>query len=110
MELALRAVEESTYIVRVSFTDDAGEAVTPNSATWTLSDADGDIINSREEVAITPLSTSADIVLYGDDLAIGTNGTERKLIVEAEYDSSAGSGLPMKGEVTFYIDDLLNVS
>lgn len=110
MELALKADEGSTYIITVSFTDDTGAAVTPTSATWTLTDSEGDIVNERDGVAITELSTSNDIVMYGADTAVSNDiGNRRVLTVEAVYDSDAGTDLPMKGEIEFSINDLLNV-
>jgi hypothetical protein len=49
-------------------------------------------------------------VLSGDDLAIGTNGTSRRVTVQATYNSSLGTGLPLKAECYFSIENLLNVS
>lgn len=108
--LSTPAVERSTYAVGVTFTDDNGALVTPNSGlTWTLTDDSGSVINSRSAVAITP-ATSVTIVLHGDDLAIGTNGRRRILYINGTYDSSLGSGLELKDEVRFEISDLVNVS
>lgn len=104
------AKERSTYIVTVPFVDEDGTAVAPTSATWTLSDDRGNIINSRENVAITPAST-VQIVLTGADLALSENDNGvRKLTVEAVYTSSLGSGLTLNEEVTIPVLDLVNVS
>ena len=67
--LTLAAVEESSYIVNAAFEDEDGNAKSPDSVTWTLTDKYGTIINSREDVSETP-GTSIDMVLYGDDLQI----------------------------------------
>ena len=108
--LTTYAKEGSTYIITIAFEDENGDAVTPNEATWTLTDPAGNIINSREAVTISSLSTSIDIVLSGDDLmSLESNGNERRLLIEGTYDSDAGSDLPLKDEVTFYIDDLVAV-
>lgn len=104
-----QAVEESTYVVTVSFTNAAGTAVTPTSATWSLLDKDGEIVNSRNAVTISSLSTSVDILLSGDDLQIA-DGKTRKLLVEAVYSSDEGSNLPLKDQLTFQIQDLVGVS
>lgn len=108
-ELTVSAVEESTYVVVAAFTDEEGAAVTPSSVAWTLTDATGNVINSRNSVSATP-GTSINIVLSGDDLAIGTNGTSRRVTVQATYNSGLGTGLPLKAECYFSIENLLNVS
>ncbi len=46
------AVEGSTFPIEVTFKDSNDQEVTPTIATWTLKDADGNIINSRENVPI----------------------------------------------------------
>ena len=109
--LALKAVEESTYVVNAAFTDEDGDPVTPNDVAWSLYDRDGTVINSRSGVSLTP-DTAVDIVLQGDDLQI--TGTEddgvRKLTLVGTYDSSLGSSLPLTDEVTFTVGDLVGVS
>jgi hypothetical protein len=107
VQLALHAKEESTYAVQVRFVDDAGTASVPTSATWTLSDPNENIINSRSNIAITPLAATVTIVLTGDDLAVVANGEERYLLVEAVYDSATlGNGLANNDECRFVIDKL----
>jgi|SRR3990167_9583028 len=108
--LSTHAKERSTYVITVAFTDDEGAAVTPTSATWTLTDLDGNVINERSAVAITPLSTSATIVLTGDDLVIGTYGEERELLVQAVYDSDLGDDLTNNQAVRFVIDGFVAVT
>jgi hypothetical protein len=110
--LNLHAIEESVYAVTVAFLDDTSAAVTPSAATWTLTDTAGTVVNSRSAVAISPLSTSATIVLSGNDLALSSTlrGTTRVLLVEYTYTSSLGSNLPGKDEVVFVIDSLVGVS
>lgn len=104
-----QAVEESTYVVTVSFFNAAGTAVTPKSATWTLTDKDGAVVNSRNAVTISSLDTSVDIVLSGNDLQIA-DGKTRKLLVQAIYDSTEGSDLPLNDELEFQIHRLVGVS
>lgn len=108
--LGTYAAEESTYVVTVSYTDEDGAAVTPNTVTWTLKDEDGNVVNSRLNVSIATPGTSNDIVLYGDDLAIlkGKSLEKRILSIDADYDSAAGSGLPLHGEVAFFVQNLSN--
>lgn len=108
-----RLAEKSTGVFTCAFKDEDGQAITPTSATWTLTDTAGEVVNSRDEVAIVSLATSVDIVLSGDDLAIsdGFEGSaeERILTVEAVYDSDLGSDLPVKAECRFFIDSLVAV-
>ena len=103
------AVELSTKVVPVSFQDEAGDAVTPNSITWTLTNDSGDIINSREDVSVPP-APSVNIVLSGGDLAIGNNGRMRILTVLALYDSIYGTNLPLRSSAEFNITDLVAVT
>jgi len=107
------AIEESTFIITASFTDEDGNAVAPDTAIWTLTDKDGTVINSRSNVTITNPTNSEDIVLSGDDLALQigeSNIAIRILTVEATYDSDAGSDLPLKESVEFIIDNLLKIT
>jgi len=108
--LTVRAVEKSTYIVTTVFTNEAGSSVTPLTVVWTLTDADGTVVNDREAVEETPAST-VNIVLTGDDLAIDTGAkTIRIVTVEATYDSDYGSGLYLKKAAVFNVENLLTVS
>ena len=105
-ELAGTAIEESTFIVTASFTDEDDAAVTPNTVTWTLTDADGVVINSQLDGSVTP-GTAVEIVLSGDDLALDAGRTsERVLLIEGDYDSAAGSGLPLRDECRFDVTNL----
>ena len=108
------AKEEGTYMITCAFTDEDGDAVAPDSITWTLSDSNGSIINSREDVAVGSPASSVDIVLSGDDLAIQAGETAstvtRRITIEAVYDSDAGSDLPLKDEAVFPLENLLNVT
>lgn len=103
------AKKGSTYIVNAAFTDEDGEVAVPDSVVWTLRDAiTRDVVNSREEVIVTPAS-SVDILLYGDDLTLFTSETNqaiRELIVEAVYDSVLADDLPLRNSVRFIIDEV----
>ena len=111
IELTTHANEESTFKITASFTDAEGDAVTPNTIKWTLTDIDGNVINSRSDVSETP-ATSIDIILSGDDLAFQSGETyvaERILTIEATYNSTEGTDLPLNEEAHFYIDALTNI-
>lgn len=108
--LVSKAVEESTYVITASFTDEDGNAVEPEAGlTWSLYDKYGNVINEREDVTLTP-ATSVDIVLSGDDLALTSNDSGvRKLTVKGTYVSDLGT-LPLKDEVTFVVADLVGIT
>lgn len=109
--LTPKAREKSTYGVTVRFYDDDGLATVPNAGlTWILTDARGNVVNSRSSVAITAAST-INIVLSGADLAVSNpDDLLRVVTVQGTYNSTLGSNLPLKEEVGFYIDDLLAVT
>jgi len=104
------AVEKSTYIVTLTFKDEDNDPVTPATGTWTLTDEDGTVINSREDVAIGSLDTSVDVVLSADDLAVssGFTGVSEKRIFtfEGTYNSDLGVGLPLKDQLIFPVYNL----
>lgn len=109
--LSLHADEEGTYVITGSYFDENGDAVTPSSASWSLTDLQGTVINSRSDVAIASLATTFTIVLSGNDLLIsGSVRTEkRRVVIEYVYDSSLGSGLVGRGEAQFTIDNYTTV-
>ena len=72
--LTTHAKERGTYVVTVAFTDEDGNAEDIKTLVWTLTDLDGNIINSRENVNVATPGASEDIVLSGADLA--TNGED----------------------------------
>ena len=102
------ATEGSAYPVTIALTDDAGGALIPDTATWTLTDLDGNVINSRNAVSLTPAS-SMTLVLSGDDLdvATGYEKAERALIIEGTYtDPTFGSGLDFRQEFRLTVEAL----
>ena len=108
--LSERAKEESTYIIRVDFYDESSPPLemTPNSIYWTLVTLEGDIINSRSKVSVTPASTVY-LVLKGDDLAMdGSSETiTREVRISGSYDSAYGTGLPYNDAVRFEIINIV---
>jgi hypothetical protein len=110
--LTTEAVERSTFVIRASFTDETGAAVVPNSGlTWTLSDVRGNVVNSREDVAITSAATIT-IVLHGDDLALSDafRDAGRVLTIRGMYNSSLGASLEIADQATFVITNLFAVA
>lgn len=109
--LSTAANERSTYVITASFTDEDGDAVTPATMTWTLTDTSGNVINSRQDVSISSLSTSVDVVLSGADLQIsGTTPTvSRDITFEGTYDSDLGTGLPLTGSARFTVTNFMGI-
>lgn len=109
-QLTSVAIEGSTFVVQVSFTNEDEDAVTPSAITWTLTDGSGAVVNSRSDVSVVTPASTINIVLSGDDLAVtGYTGQERILTVEATYTSALGSGLPLKAAARFIVEDLVAV-
>ena len=103
-----RAKELSTYVIVVSFTDEEGDPVVPNTITWSLIDRIGNIINERDEEEILTPAAEVSIVLSGDDLQILAgeelkSAVVRRLVVQAEYDSTLGDDMPIKEVAQFTI-------
>jgi hypothetical protein len=109
--LDARAREQSTFIITVAITDEDDTAVIPATLTWTLTDANGKVINSRADVEVSTPAEENVIVLKGADLQIlGTGDSElRVFTIEGTYNSNNGSGLPIKDRATFYVDNLVAV-
>jgi len=109
--LATKAVEKSTYIITCAFTDAAGAVVVPDSINWTLTDAEGNVVNGHDSTSVAVPAASVDIVLSGDDLTC-PHGRDRSLILllEAVYDSTEGSDLPLREQVRFMVQNLKAVS
>lgn len=112
-KLRIEAVEQSTYVITLAFANKAEVPVTPDSATWTLTDGAGTVINSRSGVTIAPLAASVDVVLSGLDLAMQAGETgyaARLLTVQAVYSSTEGASLPLNEEYQFQVRGLVVVT
>lgn len=110
--ITTRATKENTIIVTAAFTDENGDAVTPNAGLkWTLTDMQESVLNSRLDVALTP-ATSVDIVLTNADLAAlgSVDDGRRRILIEGDYDSSAGLGLSLDQDAVFVIETQIPVS
>ena len=113
------AREGGTYPVTVALTDENGDTVTPISMIWSLTDENGVIINSLDEIdfevnngagAVGVLSASMIIVLNGDSIAISSDligiKVSRYLLVEGTFTSDLGIGLPFRDTVKFDVENL----
>lgn len=108
--ITVTPAEKGTAKVTVaSFTDESGTSVTPTAITWTLTDRQGNVINSRTAVSVTPAS-SVSFLLTGNDLAISNNIRHRVITIAATYDSTLGTGLTAREQAFFTIEDMAAVS
>ena len=102
-------LERSTLALVASFRDENGELITPSIITWSLTDGDGNIVNSRADESASPANTIA-IVLSGDDLAMtaGDDG-RRQVVIRATYDGDLGDDLPITGMIEFTVRNVPGV-
>jgi len=109
-QIATKPAEQGSAIVTCSFTDELGVAVIPNAGTlkWTLTDVAGNVINSRNQVALTSAAT-AKVALDGLDLAYTPTGWGRYILFECEYDSTDGAGLNLKAQGYFDVEVILAI-
>lgn len=104
-KLDINAKDQSTFVITLTFKDEDGNLVAPDTAKWTLTDKDGNVINNRQDVEIVSPSSVEEIVLKGDDLKY-SDGSIRILAIEATYTSSLGTGLPLNDSITFAVEDI----
>lgn len=109
------AVEGSSFTIVVEFnekTPDGLNPVVPNSGiTWTLHDAEGNVVNSKQDVLIDPPAHQVYIPLSGDDLkTLAGKSNRRWVTVQATYNGLAGNNLPLIEEVSFKIINLAAIS
>lgn len=103
--LSAKATNEGTYIITCTYLDSEGDAVTPNALTWSLTDYDGNTINSRSDVVIVTPSTTNAVVLGAADLD-NDDGTERVFTIEGTYNSvTYGNNLPLRAQANFIIGE-----
>lgn len=105
----VKADDQSTFGVDVTFTDTDGSAVTPHDGlVWTLTDHLGNVINNRLNEAIDSAPTVT-VPLSGDDLKY-SDAVERVVTIVGTYDSQTlGSNLPIRKQVRFSIEEPVTV-
>lgn len=109
--LTTTADEQSVYWITVNFWDEDDNAVAPDTATWTLSDLKGNLINSREDVAIDTPESSETLELSGNDLAVNGNDIIQRIVtLEGTYTSvNHGANKPFKFQIRFPIEPVIVV-
>jgi len=114
MQQLAPAYDRSSYFVTLEFHDETGAPVTPTSITWSLTDGAGTIVNSRDQVAISPPAQTVTVALSGADLAYKSTGTRlentRKIVCQAMYLNSITNGnMPINKQAGFAIIDVAAV-
>ncbi|KKM69812.1 hypothetical protein LCGC14_1447050 [marine sediment metagenome] len=106
-KLTDEAVETSNITIIATFKDEDKTIIDVSdlgSITWSLTDLDNNVVNSRENIAITTANPLT-LTLEGNDLIImaGENSSpvDRAVTFITTYDSSYGSNIPLKEEVRF---------
>ncbi len=108
LQTYLRPNENGGATVSGTFTDAAGSLFTPTTATYTLTDRFGNIIDSLSNIAIPSYTTSYTIDLTCSNLSIPTAGeTLRYLLIKTTYDSGTKCATE---QLAFYINDLVGIS
>lgn len=90
--ISVDVLEGGTLVISASFQDEQEASVVPNTLNYTLLDDYGQIVNSLDKVTVTP-SSSIEVTLSGNNLPAGV----LYFLLKGTYDSTAGTGLPLKG-------------
>ena len=112
IKLSTRAGEEGTIIITASFTDDKGAPKAPLEFSWSWRRINGDVINNRDAVSVTP-AASVDIALSGPDLAIQESSkiVTRMFTCWGTYlsDINGGTTLPWTAECAIEIENYTGI-
>lgn len=112
---SLSAVQEgSTAVVTIIIKDQAGDPATPKTGVWTILNSSGAVINSKKEVAISPLSSEMEVGLYGDDLpCIDQEKCQITFIFEGTYDTTINGeavvDAPIRKELKFLVINITTI-
>jgi hypothetical protein len=109
--LTENAEEKSSIVIEATFKDSTGATFSPTSIAWTLTDAAGSTTYATGTV--TPAAT-VEIMLQGSALALSSgfegDSEERRLLVEALYNSGAYSNVPLRDSCIFNVKNLVAVT
>jgi hypothetical protein len=106
MSILIEADEQSTLTLVTKITTALGVAVTPTAAAWTLTNKDGDIINSRTSVPMTPLSEAMTVNVAGDDLQIEDQANKREYRLFTVVSDRGDVNLPQTIQTPFWVKNL----
>lgn len=101
------AVEYSIFPIKCSFYDQTNVLTVPISASWTLTDLNGSIINNRNAIVFSPLASEMTIVLVDNDLVCNGKSRDCLIFVDSRINSTLGSNLRLTEEVRFTVDPII---
>ena len=103
VEIKANVNQESSVSFGFSLIGKIGEAVTPNTFNWTLSDEDEEPVNSREDVSGTPAAKNW-VDLKGDDLVLpDADAPLRTVAIYGTMDTERDGEAQLNEPYTFYI-------
>jgi hypothetical protein len=109
IRLITPAQERGTYPIRLRWRDPlTGSLITPLSVTWTLRDHTGATL--VEPTAMTGMASEMWLVLSGEQLRVetasGVPPYDYRVTIEARYNATYGSNLPLTAEIAFSLAPL----
>ena len=103
----VHAMQDGSIFPKAKFFDEDKKAVVPTTVSWTWTDEDGEVINSRQDVVETP-AHEIKVALFGDDLALPAafagDAAARILTISATYTSDKGAGMPLIESLKIFVD------
>jgi len=103
--ISIEFYDGGTGIITASFMDETGVATTPSALVWTLMTSSREIVNGREDVIVSPIDSTVEIVLSGNDLRY-SDSPARIIRFDGLYNSSLGVDLPIVDYAVFKILDV----
>ena len=114
LKLIGKATEKSSIGVKWTFTKADGSDAIVTALTWTLTDIDGNVINSRQGVVVSTPQPSETVILSGNDLVLQDQSNDyelRVMTIEAMYDPENGDeDVPLKESAEFPVYNLRAIS
>lgn len=105
MNILKNTTDGSGRVISISFTDEEGNSIIPNSASWSLINKEGETINNRTNISLTPAEVIYISLLPEDNLY--TDGSTRILFVKGEYTSTLTNGnITVRAGAVWRISDL----
>jgi uncharacterized repeat protein (TIGR02543 family) len=101
--------ESSTFAVDIEFTDEAGNAFTPNQINWSLYTEQGSIVNHRADVLVDTPSSSIRLSLSEGDNTTTAWRSEQILVVMARYTNSLGQNILLVGTFHYFVLNVFGV-
>ncbi len=103
------ADERSSYFITIELLDEQQNRVTPVTLYWSLTDMNGNIVNSRDSVEVSSPAEANVITLTGDDLAVFEDAITYRLVNVwgTYYSPSAGQNVAFRQQIKFAIRPMI---